>query len=225
MRYFLPVLPAICILCARPILDLWRAVPNAIILVAAGIWAALVLGFGWAFLHPSGFAGVQQIISTFVLLALALAAMAAGLVWRFQPAARGITIALFAASFLMSAAFAVYDVMASMERRASTREPNEAIAKLPAKSLVITFPEWAVFNLPANGSLLAVRDVETMSTDHKLIIDALDAGYRVFVTSYKFDARRDVPLGVQSSINFDYSYLHGWMVELRRKPTGPSSSK
>jgi hypothetical protein len=216
MRYFLPILPTLCILCARPILDLWRAIPNAMILVAVGIWAALLLGFGWTFLHPSGFPGVQQIVSTFVLLATMLAAMAAGVAWRFQQAARQVTLTLFAAGLLLSAAFATSDFMASAARRSSSHDMNEVIARLPPNSLVITFPEWAVFKLPANGSLLAVRSPDTSKTDRQLTVDALDAGYRVFITSFKFDADHDVPQDTQASINFDYSFLGGWMVEVHR---------
>jgi hypothetical protein len=221
MRYFLPALPALCMLCARRIRDLWQEVPNAMIYLAAGVWAVLLLCFLWAFFHPSGYVGVQQILSMWLLLATALIALAAGVAWRFRQAARGVLISLVSGGLLMSTAFAASDLLNSATRRATSREMNGVVAKLPTRSLVITFPEWAVLNLPGNGNLLAVRDPDTTSTDHKLILDALDQGYRVFITSYKFDAARDIPQGVEASVNIEYSYVSGWVFELRRTPSAP----
>ena len=79
MRYFLPVLPALCILCARLISDLWASVATTPLFRGRRRVGGNRLGLAWSFLHPSGYAGVQQIVATYVLLATALAAIAAGL--------------------------------------------------------------------------------------------------------------------------------------------------
>jgi 4-amino-4-deoxy-L-arabinose transferase-like glycosyltransferase len=218
MRYFLPILPALCILCARPILDLWQEVPNAIIFAAAGVWAVLLLCFPWAFFHPSGYVGVQQILSTYIMLATVLTAMAAGPPWRCRQAARKLLLIILAAGFLMSAAFAASDFSSASIRRKSSQGANEVIAKLPPMSLVIAFPEWAMASLPGHGSILTARDPATNMIDHQLIQKALAANYRVFVTDFEFEPARDLPPGVEP-VRTRYNYPEGELIELRRKTT------
>jgi len=216
MRYFLPVLPTLCILCAKLIYDLWQSVPTAIMFVAAGVWAALGLCLAWTWLHPSRFVAVQQILSTYILLVIALIAIAAGIDGRFRQAARGLAIVVFAAGFIMSMSFALSDFAAAAQRRASNYSGRLALAELPAKSLVIAYPEWAGDRVPGNGSILAVRDEWTRQPDPQLIVDALDAGYRVFIVSFEFDARRDVPPGVEPFAT-NYEFPGGRFIELRRQ--------
>jgi len=224
MRYFLPVLPALCILCAKLISDLWSQVPRAIMFVAAGVWAALGLCLAWTLLHPSRFVAVQQILSTYILLVIALTSIAAGIDWRFRQAARGLAIVVLAAGFIMSMSFALSDFAAAAQRRASNYSSHQVVADLPAPSLVIAYPEWAADQIPGNGSILAVRDELTRKIDPQLIVHALDAGYRVFIVSFEFDASRDLPLGVES-IATDYEFPGGRMIELRRRAARPSSVK
>lgn len=215
MRYFLPVLPVLCIICAKLVSDLWSSVPNAAFFAAAGVWGAIALSLGWAFLHPSGNAGVQQILSTYVLLAMVLAAIAAGPTWKFQQPGRQLAVALFGSGVFLSMAAALSDYQLTQFRRSEARGVQEALAALPAKSLVITFPEWAVDRLPGNGSMLATRDPQTRRTDAKLIFDALDADYRVFMDSFKFDPSRSVPPGIDATLT-RYAYPKGRFIELRR---------
>jgi hypothetical protein len=215
MRYFLPVLPAIGILCAKLLRDLWEAVPQAVTFLAAGIWGAMALCVAWIFLHPSGHAGVQQIVATHVLLATTIAAIAAGLSWRFQQSARKLLIALCAGGLVIAATSAASDFVAEAQRRANSQDANDVVGELPTKSLVIVFPEWAVMHVPGNGSFLAPRDILTKQVDHQLILDSLNAGYRVFITPFEFDAGRDVPPGVEAVVT-DYTYRGGRIIELRR---------
>jgi hypothetical protein len=51
--------------------------------------------------------------------------------------------------------------------------------------------------------------------DPRLIRDALDAGYRVFAPSFKFDSIRDVPPGVEAVVT-DHIYAGGQIIEFRR---------
>jgi hypothetical protein len=222
MRYFLPLLPALCILCARLLTDLWSSVPNAISFAVAGVWAAIALGLAWTFLHPSGYAGVQQILSAYVLLATALAAIVAGISWRYQQAGRKLAIALFGSGFIISMTSAIADFQITAKRRAMSHGISETVGSLPAKSLVITFPEWAALRMPGNGSIVASRDPETQRVDPQLIFDALHAGYRVFMTSFEFDVIRDVPPGLES-IATDYEFHLGRMIELRRMPAATTT--
>jgi hypothetical protein len=53
-----------------------------------------------------------------------------------------------------------------------------------------------------------------------LIVNALDAGYRVFMTSFEFDAGRDVPPGVEP-FETNYAFPDGRMIELQRKSAKP----
>lgn len=216
MRYFLPMLPAICILCAKLLHDLWGSVPNAMISAAAGVWVAMGLGVAWTFFHPSAYAGFQQIVSTYMLLAVALAAVAAGLTWRFRQVAGRLTIALFAGAFVVAMTFATSDFRATAKWRATAHGVSQTIATLPPKSLVITRPEWMTAWIPGNGSIGAVRDPGTQQIDRLLVIEAINMGYRVFLTSFETDARTDAPPGFELSAT-SFVYPGGRMVELRRR--------
>jgi hypothetical protein len=216
MRYFLPVLPPLCILCARLFSDLWQSVDNAMACAAAGAWAAIGLCTAWVFLRPSGYVGVQQILSTYVLLSTALTAIAAGVNWRFSQIVRDVAIALFACGVMMAMVFAATDFAAAAKRRALNYEIGRVIAELPANSLVIALPSRAAAYLPGNGSLLAMRDTETKRIDPRLIANAIDSGFRVFLTSEDFDAGRDVPPGVEPAPT-TFVYPGGCMIELRHQ--------
>jgi hypothetical protein len=216
MRYFLPVLPPLCILCAKVIVDLWQSVTNAAVFATAGLWIAIGICTAWATFHPSLYAGVQQILSTYVLLATALAAIAAGAAWRFQREGRRVAIVLLGSGIIISMTSALSDYRFTTMRRSESHSIGAALASLPAKSLVITFPEWVAARIPGNGSILATRDAETMRADPQLIFDALDAGYRVFMNSFEFEATRDVPPGVEAVPSI-YEYPGGRMIELQRR--------
>jgi hypothetical protein len=219
MRYFLPALPMISIICAKLLADLWASLSNPMSFAASGVWAALALSLAWIILHPSRSIGVQQILSTYVLLAMALTSVAAGLAWRFTQVSREIAISLFAAGFTMSMTFALADFVAAAERRASNYGPLLALEKLPAKSLVIVaYPEWTGIRLPGNGSIVAADDSRTRQTDPQLIFDALDAGYRVFMPVLDWEPARKVPQGIQT-ITSSYWLPGGQIIELRRVPT------
>jgi hypothetical protein len=219
MRYFLPVLPALSIVCARIVDELWRTVPNAILYLTGGVWAALVVGGAWIVLHPSGYVGIHQIVSTWALLATAVVAIAAGLSWRFQPAARKLTIILFSMGLLISIALALSDFRDTQARRSGALAISRAAEQLPAKSLIIAYPEWTATTLGLNGTLIADREPITAPPDAKLIGDALNAGYRVFVTSDLFREAIDVPQGMEA-VSTHYEYPTGRMIEFRRESPG-----
>ena len=223
MRYFLPVLPALSMICAMIILDLWRSVPNPIIFLSAGIWAALALGGAWVVLHPSGFIGLHQIVSTYVLLATAIAAVAAGASWRLRQGARKLAILLFAMGLLMSIGAALSDFRDSQIRRSSSLAISEAVERLPAKSLIIALPEWAVSRVGSNGALVADREPMTMPPDPRLIRDTLDAGYRIFIPNHTFRDALDLPPGV-AAVATSYTYPGGQMIELRRSSSPATTS-
>jgi hypothetical protein len=216
MRYFLPVLPALSIVCARIVEELWRSVPNAVLFATAGVWAALALGGAWIVLHPSGYVGIYQILSTWVLIATAIVAIAAGISGRFQQAARKLTIMLFAAGFLISIAAALSDFRDSQFRKSSSFAISEVANQLPARSLIFAYPEWAATHIGVNGGLVANREPITAPPDPKLIRDALNAGYRVFITSDLFREAIDVPPGMKA-VPTPYEYPTGRMIEFRRE--------
>jgi hypothetical protein len=150
-----------------------------------------------------------------MLGATALAAAAAGLSWRFQQTARKLAIVLAGSGYFLSMAAAVSDFQLTQHRRAEAHGVSEALAALPERSLVISFPEWGAARLPGNGSILATRDSETKRTDPELIHAALDAGYRVFIDSHEFDPSRSVPPGIEASLT-GYTYPRGRFIELKR---------
>ena len=215
MRYFLPALPPLCILCARLIPDLWSSVAKAPLFAVAGLWATIIVSLVWARLIPSGYSGVQHMLSTSVLLATALAALAAGASWRFQQAGRALTIALLGSGLILSMMSAASDFSVETQRRTAFHSRAAALSQLPSKSLIITYPEWLDRRTPGNGSIVSLRNPTSKQIDKKLVVDALDAGYRVFIISYEFDAARDVPAGVQA-VQTAYTYPDGEFIELRR---------
>jgi hypothetical protein len=215
MRYFLPALPPLCILCARLIPDLWSSVGKAPLFAVAGLWATVIVSLVWARLIPSGYAGVQHMLSTSVLLATALAALAAGASWRFRQAGRALTITLLGSGLILSMMSAVSDFAVETKRRTVFHSRAATLSDLPAKSLIITYPEWLDTRTPGNGSIVSLRNPTSKQIDKKLVVDALDAGYRVFIVSYEFDASRDVPAGVQH-FRTSYAYPDGEFIELRR---------
>ena len=217
MRYFLPVLPPLCILCARLIADLWSSVGKAPLFAVAGLWATIIVSLVWARLIPSGYSGVQHMLSTSVLLATALAALAAGASWRFQQAGRALTVTLLGSGLILSMMSAASDFAVEAKRRTVFHSRAAALSELPAKSLIITYPEWLDTRTPGNGSIVSLRDPTSKQIDKKLVVDVLDAGYRVFIIDYEFDASRDVPAGVQP-VPTPYAYPDGEFLELRRSP-------
>jgi hypothetical protein len=214
MRYFLPVLPMLSMICARIIVDLWRSIPNAVVLLTAGVWAALAIGAAWIVLHPSGAIGIYQIVSTYVLLATAVAAFAAGAMWRFQQSARKLTIMLFAIGLLISIAAGLSDFQDSQIRRAGSLSLSKIVERLPPKSLIIAHPMSSATRIGVNRAFVAEREPATAPPDPKLVRDALAAGYRVFVPSDLFRGAADVPPGIVA-IPTGYTYPNGQMVELR----------
>lgn len=215
MRYFLPVLPVLCILCATIFHDLWKSVPSGLKFAAAGIWLALAADFAWTRFQPSGQVGVQQILSSYVLLATVLTAAIGGLYRRSGHFTKGLTIALFAGGFVLSASFAISDFAATARWRETSASANAVVAGLPPKSLVFAHPEWLAAALPGNGSIAAVRDPLTERVDQDLIDKALKARYRVYTISNDFDSSRDVPPGVAYVVT-SAVYPSGRMIELRR---------
>ncbi|NNE87221.1 MAG: hypothetical protein HKN27_04020 [Silicimonas sp.] len=76
MRYFLPVLPALCILAAWILKELMgNAIPR---LFLFAIIAGFTASFLWISAHPTGTAGAHQILSTPVFLAVCALSLAAG---------------------------------------------------------------------------------------------------------------------------------------------------
>jgi hypothetical protein len=185
-------------------------------LAVAGLWTAIIVSLAWAQLNPAGYAGVQHMTSTFVLLATSLAALGAGASWRFQQAGRMMTIILLGSGFILAMMSAASDFAVETIRRTAFHSRAAVLSELPAKSLIITYPEWLDTRTPGNGSIVSLRDPTSKEIDKKLVVDALNAGYRVFVINYEFDALRDVPAGVRA-VPTPYAYPDGEFLELRRQ--------
>ena len=79
MRYLMPLLPALSALCAALIWQLASHIRGSVWILIATAAAGVAIGLGWAVFSPSGISGTHQILSTFVLFAVALTALVAGL--------------------------------------------------------------------------------------------------------------------------------------------------
>jgi hypothetical protein len=215
MRYFLPAVPLLCILCAKLWADVWQSIANPLVFTTLGIWLAVGIGVTWSLMHPSGYVGVQQIVSTYVLLATAMVSIAAGASWKFRQNARKLLITLLGAGFVLSMASALADFLTAQNRRASSQTISDTIAGLPPKALIIALPEWTTSKVGVNGFIVMDREPVDEPPDEGTIRKALKANYRVYTTSYLFHAPRDVPPGLEAVPTYN-AYPGARMIELRR---------
>ena len=179
----------------------------------------LALGATWIAKHDSGYAGLQQIASTWILIVTLVAAVAAGVETRFNESVRSLAIALFAAGFTLSVCFAVTDFREQAKWRTVSHANSDTISRLPPRSLVITRPEWVAEWIPGRGVIAAARDSATEQIDIRLVERALDSGYRVFLVEY--DVALEVPPGFAPS-QTPYVFEYGRAIELRRSSKGPA---
>jgi len=183
MRYFLPVIPALCAVSAKLLLDFARSVPQAwrsLVVGPALCGCALVL---WTIYHPTHLAGAQQILSTYLFLALALIALLAGVRWAGQEQMRFLCLSLVGAGLAASAAFLAVDFARTQHDRAGIEKASTVLEGLPDRALVYASPQslsrWAF----EPGHILALPSGPVRSIDHALVDSALDRNYRVLVSS------------------------------------------
>jgi hypothetical protein len=181
MRYFLPLLPLLTALFARLWLDLaeragGRAHRPACLGALAGVAVVgLHLRFG-----PGGVPGATQLMSTWMLGAIALAGLAAGLS-RSGAAAR-LGMAAGAAGVAAACIFGLQDLAASQHRRAGLADANAALAQIQPPSLLHGIPEIVTFQIARPDGLMAMGDAISGLPDDALLRRAAARGYAVWLS-------------------------------------------
>lgn len=187
MRYLLPVLPVLCALSARLLVDFAGSIPGAGRILGIGALAGAAAVALWSSFHWTHGAGAQQIFSTWLLVAIAGLALIAGLRWRGQAIVRTASLGAIGAGLAASTLFLVLDFQRAQTIRATAQSFSVATAGLPDNAVVYappTFMSYWTFEPRHINAMPGHWDGKggwDGSFDSGLIAAALHRGYRVLV--------------------------------------------
>lgn len=177
MRYFLPVVPLLSILCAALLIELVHRSgrePRVVIV-------AMVLGFCataiWAMAMPSGLAGAHQILALWVFLGVVAASLVVG-IWAHQTTA---LVALLAVGFGLGVAVfnSFSDTAVSQLRRDLARPLTDLDQGVTGKALIYTQLFRSATLNP--DQIVAVQQRKKDAPDPELVRHALADGYIVLM--------------------------------------------
>ncbi|MBT8456351.1 MAG: glycosyltransferase family 39 protein [Alphaproteobacteria bacterium] len=179
MRYFLPVLPVLAVLGGY----LWvRVLEGPQLYLARRILAfsaGLAAVAAWVAFHPSTLHGAQQILSLWVLAALAILALVLYLPGEMLRSISRIGF-LFGAGVAMMMGL-VIDVPFSQNRRVEVAAAGAEFVVINAPAVVYYPPEFAAPILFRDSVLLATPLNEGRAMDAGFVANAIAAGYRVYI--------------------------------------------
>lgn len=181
MRYLLPLIPLLCPLCARLLLDFSASVENARDWIFRGATVGVVLLIGWMMLHPTSSGGAQQILATYLMLIVAGLCLAAGLTGRFQQAVQRAALASIGAAVTFSCCFLASDFFAAQRTRSLDTQVNNFTRQIPDNALVYAPARFVSVWSTKPENVIALPDNRTSQIDIALVDAALDNDKRVFV--------------------------------------------
>lgn len=194
MRYFLPVLPVLCILVAVILRRLMgEGSPKTFAYAMIGGFAISVL---WVLYHPTQIAGAHQILPTYTFVLVCAVSLVAGVVP--QKAGR-IALACIGLGVGQAAMLTVTDnIIAQGARTDEMRDFSEETGK------DVVFDVFARSVLRDPDQIFALPHWRTQTADPSLVTAALSDGYRVlmlrdraegFLQQYpQFEVLEDVPI-------------------------------
>jgi len=181
MRYFLPIVPLLCALCARLLIDFVRPIAHAPqLLILGGLAGAAAIAV-WTSLHPTHTAGAQQILSTWMLLAIAGLAALSCLAWSGRKVVQAACVGAIGAGLAASMLFLVADFRQAQCMRRASEVFSEATAGLPDHALVYAPSRFISRWTFEPGHIAALTNNVTGAYDYTLIDGALAKGYRVLI--------------------------------------------
>lgn len=188
MRYFLPIVPVLCIVAAAVFVTLVKRGNVSVKALTLAVVLGLTLVFAWATLMPTGMAGAHQILTKFLffaMLAVALVCLVSAETFA-KPGALVMALCLGAATALGPFS----DLPFSQIRRAALADAGHALSAIPSHDGVLFYgwPEVFAARAPDPRAVIAMHDRNTQEIDMGLIQTALDGGLRVYAERY--DARR-----------------------------------
>lgn len=174
MRYFLPILPAICILGVAVLQAQVKAAalgPRAIIY---SVLVGCLLGAVWISLHPTGLAGAAQILSLYVLLGCLVVAVVA-LVVR-TPRSASASVIAFGVGIGVAVSNLLTDISHAQQRREHNALTPDFETVLAGEIVVF---DRIVMSAAGNPDQLLALSVLVDGPDPELISGAFDAGMAV----------------------------------------------
>ena len=182
MRYFLPLLPLVCLVGAR----VWYEVLDGSRLSGKVLFSLVTLGVIlsaiWMSVMPDGELRTHQKLSVLVLWSVTIASTTTVTLPRARkrllPLTQGCVLVAVGVSIFLS----VSDLANSQNRRVLAKQTDIAVRSLQGPLLIFTSPEYvpsAFYQEP--DRLVASRDSKTGEIDLNLARQALESGRRVFV--------------------------------------------
>ena len=181
MRYFLPLVPLACGLCANLIARMWEATPAAPRVLSLSVFAGTMLTIMWAVLHHSGAAGAQQIMPTYLFLATAALALVAGYLQFGNRPLNLCLMVLVGTGIGVGFQLAITDFRTAQDGRALAHRLSTAHAQLPDRSLAFVPSRFLVGWALEKGHVAALPSDRDGRFDTGLIDAAIARGYRVFI--------------------------------------------
>ena len=179
MRYFLPVLPALALLATWTIARLAEGQDRLDRRLFLGGAAGCLMVYGWIMLAPTGLDGAQQVLSTWVFLAIAASACLAGFV--ATPALRRVALALTAVGLGVSGFNGLTDTTIAQMRRDNSMAAADLAQKIEGPALIyIYLYRSALLNPDQYISITLPKTDE----DFAMINRALDEGWRVIIPTF-----------------------------------------
>ncbi len=181
MRYFLPLLPALCALAALVIVRLSNDVTSGGRILARGAAVGLLFTALWFALLPDRSAQMHQIASTYALLGIAAACLVAGLAKRAATA----SVALLAvgAGIGLASALGAGDLANGQERRALMARLSALSASIDGPVVFLGAPEAFASAIGNPQRVLALPDQVTQRLDGSFASRVCAAGYRLVATA------------------------------------------
>lgn len=181
MRYLLGIVPPLCALSARYLIDFAQPIAGRSRILLFGIFAGVAAVAVWTVFLPTHDGGAEQILSTWILLTVAALSLLSGLRWTGQGVVQAvclgaIAVGLGASVFYMAADFRQAQVLRRLTERLS------ASAHLPDRTLAYVPPTFIAPWTLQPGHLTAMPDSFDKDFDDTLVEHALAAHYRVLVS-------------------------------------------
>jgi hypothetical protein len=182
MRYLLPLVPALCALSARCLLDFAKPIAGSRRILLFGAVAGAAAVAAWTGLHPTGSGGAQQILSTWLLLAIAGLALLSGFRWPGQGVVRVACLGAIGAGFAASAFYLAADFGQAQYLRAFTNRIDRGSDVMPDRTLAYMPPTFVARWAFQPGHLTAMPDSMDKHFDDALVEQALAKNYRVLLS-------------------------------------------
>lgn len=177
MRYLMPLLPALSALCVAVIWQMAARLRGAVWIVLCTAAIGVASGLAWAMFSPSGISGAHQILSTYVLFAVALTALIAGLPRLSAGPVGGLSLGAAGVGIGLSLFLSASDLWISQLRRLDVL--TDTTQGYSGKVIVYLHPFRSALHNPEQ--LVAVPHWRNGGPDADFVGTGIERGYRVLM--------------------------------------------